>query len=129
MMHGAKPVVAAVHGWAVGGGLEWMINADFAVVAQSARFFFSEVSWGLFVTGGVTDLLPRLIGLQRTRALIMLGEKFGAQDAVSWGMAYQMTLDTELAATALALAQRIAALPNGPVRICGGFWPTGRGWK
>ncbi len=116
MMHGAKPVVAAVHGWAVGGGLEWMINADFAVVGQNARFFFSEVSWGLFVTGGVTELLPRLIGLQRTRALIMLGEKFGAQEAVAWGMAYQMVPDAELAEAAQALAQRIAALPQGPVR-------------
>ena len=115
LMHGRCPVVAAVRGWAVGGGLEWMINADFAVVSETARFFFSEVSWGLFVTGGVTALLPRLIGLQRTRALIMLGEKFGAEEAVAWGLAYRRVADGDLEAESLALARRIAGLPPGPV--------------
>lgn len=115
LMHGRCPVVAAVRGWAVGGGLEWMINADFAVVSETARFFFSEVSWGLFVTGGVTALLPRLIGLQRTRALIMLGEKFGAAEALEWGLVYRVVGDAELEAESLALARRIAGLPAGPV--------------
>ncbi|MCX7384337.1 MAG: enoyl-CoA hydratase/isomerase family protein [Alphaproteobacteria bacterium] len=115
LMHGRCPVVAAVRGWAVGGGLEWMINCDFAVASETARFFFSEVSWGLFVTGGVTALLPRLIGLQRTRALIMLGEKFTAAEALEWGLVYRVAADAALEAEALALARRIAALPPGPV--------------
>ncbi|MCB1471552.1 MAG: enoyl-CoA hydratase/isomerase family protein, partial [Rhodobiaceae bacterium] len=48
MVYGAKPVVGAIRGWAVGGGLEWVINCDFAIAAQGTRFFFPEVSWGLF---------------------------------------------------------------------------------
>ncbi len=52
---GAKPVVGAINGWAVGGGFEWAINCDFAIWAQSARGFFPEVSLNLFVTGRVTN--------------------------------------------------------------------------
>lgn len=115
LMHGRRPVVAAVRGWAVGGGLEWMINADFAVLSETTRCFFSEVSWGLFVTGGVTSLLPRMIGLQRTRSLIMLGEKFAAAEALAWGLAHSVVPDAELEGAALALARRIAGLPPGPV--------------
>ncbi|MBS0562323.1 MAG: enoyl-CoA hydratase/isomerase family protein [Proteobacteria bacterium] len=113
---GGTPVVGAIRGWAVGGGLEWMINCDFAVVSETARFFFPEVSWGLFVTGGVTELLPRLVGLRRARELIMLGERFGAAEAVEWGLAHKLVPDAALVEEAMALARRIAALPRGPVR-------------
>jgi enoyl-CoA hydratase/carnithine racemase len=116
MVLGDTPVVGAIHGWAVGGGLEWVINCDFAIVAQGARFFFPEVSLGVFVTGGVTELLPRLVGLQRARELIMLGEKFDAAQAHAWGLVHKIAPDTEFMTEALALARRIAALPAGPVR-------------
>src|SRR5262249_48296193 len=60
MVLGDTPVIGAIRGWAVGGGLEWMINCDFAIAAEGARFFFPEIALGVFVTGGVTELLPRL---------------------------------------------------------------------
>ena len=113
---GAKPVIGAIHGWAVGGGLEWTINCDFAIAAENTRFFFPEISWGVFVTGGVTALLPRLVGLQRTRELIMLGEKFTATQAHEWGLIYRVVPDTTLLDEAITLARRIAALPPGPVQ-------------
>lgn len=116
IIFGDKPVVGAIRGWAVGGGLEWVINCDFAIAAEGTRFFFPEVSWGVFVTGGVTDLLPRLIGLQRTRELILLGEKFDARQALGWGLIRDVVSDGELMATAVTLATRLAALPEGPVR-------------
>ena len=56
---GDTPVVGAIRGWAVGGGLEWVINCDFSIAADATRFFFPEISLGVFVTGGVTELLPR----------------------------------------------------------------------
>ncbi len=59
MLLGDTPVIGAVRGWAVGGGLEWVINCDFAIAAEGTRFFFPEISLGVFVTGGVTELLPR----------------------------------------------------------------------
>ena len=116
MVLGDTPVVGAIRGWAVGGGLEWVINCDFAVVAEGTRFCFPELSWGVFVTGGVTELLPRLVGLQRARELILLGERFDAAQAASWGLVHKVVPDAALLAEALALARRIAALPAGPVR-------------
>ena len=68
IVFGAKPVVGAINGWAVGGGFEWAINCDFPIWARSARGFFPEVSLNLFVTGGVTALLPALVGLVAARA-------------------------------------------------------------
>jgi enoyl-CoA hydratase/carnithine racemase len=113
---GDTPVIGAIRGWAVGGGLEWVINCDFAVAAAATRFFFPEISWGLFVTGGVTELLPRLVGLQKARELIMLGERFDAAQARDWGLVWKVVPDAALMAEALGLADRIAALPQGPVR-------------
>jgi enoyl-CoA hydratase/carnithine racemase len=113
---GDTPVIGAIRGWAVGGGLEWVINCDFAVAATDTRFFFPEISWGLFVTGGVTELLPRLVGLQKARELIMLGERFDADQARNWGLVWKVVEDGALMTEALALATRIAALPPGPVR-------------
>jgi enoyl-CoA hydratase/carnithine racemase len=116
MVLGSKPVIGAIHGWAVGGGLEWVINCDFAIAADGTRFFFPEVSLGVFVTGGVTELLPRLVGLQRARSLIMLGERFDAVQALAWGLLSKVVADDALIPEAVALARRIAALPRGPVR-------------
>jgi enoyl-CoA hydratase/carnithine racemase len=111
IMLGSKPVIGAIRGWAVGGGLEWVINCDFAVAAVGTRFFFPEISLGVFVTGGVTLLLPRLVGLQRARELILLGERFDAAQAHAWGLVWKVVPDGELMTEALALARRIAALP------------------
>ena len=112
MMLGARPVIGAIRGWACGGGLEWVINCDFAIAARGTRFFFPEISLGVFVTGGVTDILPRLVGLQRAREMIMLGEKFDAGQAKSWGLIRDVVTDEELLPSAQALAQRIATLPR-----------------
>ena len=116
IVRGDTPVVGAVRGWAVGGGLEWVINCDFAIASEGTRFFFPEIGLGVFVTGGVTALLPRVIGLQRTRSLIMLGERFDATQALQWGLLSKVVSDEAVMPEAVALARRIAALPGGPVR-------------
>jgi enoyl-CoA hydratase/carnithine racemase len=116
MVLGDTPVIGAIRGWAVGGGLEWVINCDFAIAAEGTRFFFPEVALGVFVTGGVTALLPRLVGLQRARELILLGERFDATQAHEWGLVWRVVPGDDLMPEALALARRIAALPRGPVR-------------
>lgn len=116
MVLGEKPVVGAIRGWAVGGGLEWVINCDFAVASEGTRFFFPEISWGVFVTGGVTEILPRLVGLQRAREMILFGERFDAGQAQAWGLVRDVVPDGELMQSAVTLAARLAALPPGPVR-------------
>ena len=111
IVFGAKPVVGAIHGWAVGGGFEWALNCDLAVWGRSARAFFPEVSLNLFVTGAVTTLLPAMVGLVKARQMLMLGERYGADELERLGIACRVLPDDELAAESMALAQRLARQP------------------
>ena len=113
---GDKVVVGAIHGWAVGGGLEWAINCDLAVFAESTKCFFPEIRWGMFPTGGVTAILPRIVGLAKARELMLLGETFGAAEAHEMGLAWRVVPDDAVFETAHETAARIAALPQAAVR-------------
>lgn len=113
---GDKMIVGAIHGWAVGGGLEWTINCDLAILAEGTRCFFPEISLGVFVTGAVTTLLPKLVGLQKAKELILFGERFDAQKALEIGIAWKVVPENELFNEAEAVAKRIAALPEHAVR-------------
>ena len=111
-----RPVVAEVHGWTVGAGLEWMLNADIVVAAENARFKFPEASLGVFVTGGLTATLPAMAGLARAKALTLLGEEFNTRQAFEWGLVWKVVANEELqdassrvAATLTKLAPVIAA--------------------
>ncbi len=112
IMQRPKPVVGAVNGWAAGGGLEWVANCDIAVMGETCRCFFPELSLGVFVTGGITSLLPATVGLQRAKELIMLGEKFDAAAALEMGLVARVVPDDQVTATALDIARRLAALPQ-----------------
>jgi len=116
MVLGEKMIVGAIHGWAVGGGLEWLVNSDLAILASGTRCFFPEISLGVFVTGGVTTLLPKLVGLQKARELILFGEQFDAQQALEMGLAWKVVPEAELFNEADAAARRIADLPEQAVR-------------
>jgi 2-(1,2-epoxy-1,2-dihydrophenyl)acetyl-CoA isomerase len=105
-----KPVVAAVHGWTVGAGLEWMLDADIVVAAQGSRFKLPEASLGVFVTGGLSATLPASAGLARAKGLMLLGEEFGAAQAQAWGLVWQVVAEDELESAALGLCARLAQL-------------------
>jgi 2-(1,2-epoxy-1,2-dihydrophenyl)acetyl-CoA isomerase len=105
-----KPVVAAVHGWTLGAGLEWMLDADLVVAAQSSRFKLPEAALGVFVTGGLTATLPAYAGLARAKGVILLGEEFGAAQAHAWGLVWEVVADADLEATATRLSARLAKL-------------------
>ncbi|MGD8347600.1 MAG: enoyl-CoA hydratase/isomerase family protein [Gammaproteobacteria bacterium] len=111
MVFGARPVVGAIHGWAVGGGFEWAINCDFSVWAQSARAFFPEISLNLFVTGAVTSLLPAMVGLVKAREMLLLGDRYGAAELEDLGIAWRVVEDDRLLDESRALAMRLAELP------------------
>lgn len=113
---GPKPVVGAINGWAVGGGFEWAINCDFPIWSEDARGFFPEVSLNLFVTGAVTSLLPALVGLNKTREMLLLGERYGAAELAEIGVAWRVVPPESLMDEARAVAQRLAALPPMAVR-------------
>ncbi len=93
MMLNEKVVIGAIHGWAAGGGFEWVLNCDFTIMAESARCFFPEVGLGIFVTGGISSILPKLVGLQKAKELILLGEKVDAQTALDLGSAWKVVAD------------------------------------
>ncbi|NOX41024.1 MAG: enoyl-CoA hydratase/isomerase family protein [Alphaproteobacteria bacterium] len=116
IMFGEIPVVGAINGWAVGGGFEWAINCDFPIWAASARGFFPEVSLNLFVTGGVTSLLPALVGLNKAREMLMLGERYGAEELAALGLAWRVVDDATLMDEARTVAQKLAALPRLSLR-------------
>ena len=113
---GAKPVVGAVNGWAVGGGFEWAINCDFPIWAESAKGFFPEVSLNLFVTGAVTSLLPALVGLNKAREMLIFGDRYSARELGEIGLAWKVVSDEALMAEATAVAERLAALPTLSLR-------------
>lgn len=113
---GAKPVVGAIHGWAVGGGFEWAINCDFPIWGESARGFFPEVSLNLFVTGAVTSLLPAMVGLHKAREMLIFGNKYSAAELLNCGVAWAVVPDDALLAEARKTAERLADLPSLSVR-------------
>lgn len=79
LMFSDKLVVGAVHGFAVGGGFEWLLNCDLVVASDDLVAFFPETEWGQFPTGGVTSLLPQAVGHQHAMELLVLGERQTAQ--------------------------------------------------
>lgn len=112
-----KPVVAAVHGYAFGAGLELALSADFLLAADDAVMAFPEISLATYVGGGVTSSLPRLVGLARARRLLFLGERFTGADAAGWGLAAASVPAGTLAQEAETLASRLAALAPRPVEM------------
>ena len=113
IMFGPKLVVGAVHGYAVGGGFEWVLNCDMVVAADSLVCFFPEMALGHFVTGGVTHLLPQTLGHQRTMELIVLGERHGAQALKDLGLVNRVVPLPDMLPTALALAAQVASRSAG----------------
>lgn len=108
IMFGPKLVVGAVHGYAVGGGFEWLLNCDLVVAADDLIAFFPEMELGHFVTGGVTHLLPQTVGYQRAMELLVLGERQNAQALHQLGLVNRVVPKDELMPTAIALARKIA---------------------
>ncbi len=116
LLFGDKIVLAGAHGWAVGGGFEWLLGCDLIILAADTRMFLPEMSLGLFVTGATTALLPRLIGVSRAKALILSGRKFNAQEALQMGLVSQVVAADEFDATLDKTARALAALPGRSAR-------------
>jgi len=112
-----KPTVAAVNGTAVGPGAHLALACDFVMVHEQTRFVWSFARWGLVVDAGGAYLLPRLVGLPRAKAMVLLGEGAKGEEAVTLGLAYRcLPSADDLEREATGLAARLAA---GPVRSMG----------
>ncbi|MDE3060089.1 MAG: enoyl-CoA hydratase/isomerase family protein [Pseudomonadota bacterium] len=109
------PVIAAVNGAAMGGGLELALTCDFIYAAENARFALTETTLGIIPGMGGTQRLPRAVGMARAKELIFSGKSFTAAEALEWGMVNRICPPESLMGKALACAATIAA--NAPLAV------------
>jgi enoyl-CoA hydratase/carnithine racemase len=102
------PVVALINGVTAAGGLELVLNCDFAFIAASARVGDGHLNFGQMGGGGVLTLLPRRIGRARAAELVLSGRFLTADEVVAWGIASRVVPDTELLDAGLAFAREVA---------------------
>ncbi|MER6170745.1 enoyl-CoA hydratase/isomerase family protein [Streptosporangium sp. NPDC001681] len=105
-------VIAQVHGYALGAGAELALAADFVVAAEDAVFGFPEVEAGLSVTGGISAILPRLIGPARARRLMILGERVGGRQAYEMGLVSHVAAGSDVSAVVDSLADAVLSRPR-----------------
>jgi len=107
----SKPVIAAIDGYALGGGLELSLACDFRLASQRSEVGQPEIKLGLIPGGGGTQRLARLIGPSRAKELIMLGERIPAEEAERWGLVNHVYPDDAFEAEVGKFAQKLA---DGP---------------
>jgi len=106
-----KPVIAAVNGYALGGGLETALTCDIRIASDNASFAAPEIKLGWIGGGGMTALLAGSIGSSNTALMTMTGDPIGAARALAWGLVSEVVAPDELLPRALELAATIASRP------------------
>jgi enoyl-CoA hydratase/carnithine racemase len=107
----SQPVIAAVHGYAIGAGAEFALGCDMVIAAEDAVFAFPEVSLGLSVTGAASRLLPLLVGPMKAKELLLLGERVNGVTAHEIGLVNAVVPAEDLMDKAVAWAAKIASHP------------------
>jgi enoyl-CoA hydratase/carnithine racemase len=111
------PVVAAVSGWALGGGFELALSADLIVASETAEFGQPEITLGIIPGGGGTQRLARVLGKQRTMELVLTGRRIDAMEAAHLGLVNSVVKKKEWLESAIELAGRIARRPPIAARL------------
>jgi len=112
-----RPTIAAISGYALGGGCELAMACDFRIAAERAVFGQPEILLGIIPGGGGTQRLPRLVGPSRAKELIFTGRQVKAEEALAIGLADEVVPGDELNARALAFAAELAAGPVAAVAL------------
>lgn len=107
------PVVAAVHGYALGAGCEFALCCDLVAASTDTVFGFPEVGVGLGVTGGISRLLPLTVGMAKAKELVLLGERFGAEQALELRLINWVVERGQHLGFAMDLAARLRDRPRG----------------
>jgi enoyl-CoA hydratase/carnithine racemase len=111
----SKPVVAAVHGYALGAGFQLALACDIRFAAEDAVMSVFEITYGLVPDLGGTQLLPRIVGPARAKELIWTAQRFSAADAEKWGIVNHVVANDKLADDARAFALDLASRPPLPI--------------
>jgi enoyl-CoA hydratase/carnithine racemase len=106
-----QPTVAAIHGYCLGGGLELALATDFRIADESATFGFPEVALGIFASSGGTHRLVRLVGPGRAKELLLLRPRFGAREALQYGVVTEVVPEGKALERALEITAQLAELP------------------
>jgi E-phenylitaconyl-CoA hydratase len=109
----SKPIVAAVNGHCLGGGLELALACDIRVASNNASFGMTEISWGLSPNAGGTQRLPRLVPFGVALEMLLTAEPISAQRAYEVGLVNRVVRQEDLMETSLAIAKRVCA--NAPL--------------
>lgn len=110
-----KPLIAAVQGYALGGGCEFALNCDIRIAAEGAKFGFPETRVGATVTTAGTKLLPLVVGVGRAKEMLFTAEMIEAKQALEWGLVNKVVPLEELDKAARELAEKIAG--NYPLAL------------
>jgi 3-hydroxyacyl-CoA dehydrogenase len=105
----SKPVIAALHGTALGGGFEVALTAHYRIAVPSAKCGLPEIKLGIIPGAGGTQRLPRLIGVEKALDVILSGTPFGAREAEEWGVVDELAEEGKLRDSAMAYARRLIA--------------------
>ena len=110
-----KPIIAAINGFCLAGGLEMALSCDLRVAAEHATFGFLEVSRGIIPGAGGTQRLPRMIPMAKAMEIILMAQRIDAQEALRLGLVNRVVPAAEVMPTALKMAEAI--LQNGPLAV------------
>lgn len=112
-----KPVIAAIDGYALGGGLELALACDFRLASRRSELGQPEIHLGLIPGGGGTQRLVRLIGAARTKELVMLGERVSAEQAAQWGVLNRVIDNERFDEEIRAFAEKLSAGPPIAIKL------------
>ncbi|MDF9763049.1 enoyl-CoA hydratase/carnithine racemase [Peribacillus simplex] len=110
-----QPTIAAVNGYALGGGFEWLLSCDFAIAAEGVSLGLTETSWAIIPGAGGTQRLPRLIGEMKAKELIFTAKKLTAEEACRLGILLKVVPRDQLMSVCEELAADI--MKNGPIAV------------
>ena len=110
-----QPTIAAINGYALGGGFELALACDFRIAVHEAKMGLTEVSWAIIPGAGGTQRLPRLIGISKAMELILTAKRFSAEEALSLGILNSITESEDLIGACEQLAASISK--NAPIAV------------
>lgn len=125
----AKPIVAMVDGYAVGGGFALMLASDLVCVSESAVVVPAFCQIGIAPEMGVVKFLPEVVGMQRAKEIVFLGERLSGVELFELGIANRVCPSKDLEATTFELARSLVAMPDASVQVAKGMFNALSDWN